>query len=168
MTRSLSNTDGLDEADKRFLEQIKTVGWNVTNVLKRAGEVGPGWSFSCGIYFKFRHPEIAIFGLDSETRTQVINNVGLAIQNGKTFGIAEQYGDIFERSLCTFRKVHESQYAEYLGWALWFYEGCEFPVLQFFWPDKNGRYPWNEDCNSAVRQEQPLLFMEREATDNVG
>lgn len=158
MTRSLGNEN--HPADRRFLEQIEEFGWNVTHVQKKEGEAGPDWSFSCGLYSSFRHPEIVIFGLESERRQIVINNIGLEIKKGRKFAPGVEYFKTFERCGCMLRPVCESRFSDYLGWALWFYEGENFPALQCFWPDKAGHYPWEQGCDSYVREEQPLLFVE--------
>jgi hypothetical protein len=40
-----------------------------------------------------------------------------------------------------FRKITEEYYRKYLGYAVWFYESLDFPVLQCVWPDKMSRFP---------------------------
>jgi hypothetical protein len=158
MTRIPSNREGLHKADQKFLSDIEDYGWSVMNVHKKAGEEGPDWSFSTGIFFKFQHPEIIIFGLDSNTMTCIINNIGKEVESGKHFEPGREYSDLFERCLCMFRIVAQDHYRDYLGWAIWFYEQDPFPVLQCFWPDKNGFYPWDLRCDLHVRSAQPLLF----------
>jgi len=168
MTKSLANPEGLDAADRKFLSDIDRVGWHITNILRRAGEEDdgtPDWSFSCGLYSNFHHPEIVMFGLDSERRTDLINIIGHQVKDGKRFETSDNYGDIFERCLCAFRPVHQSWYADYLGLALWFYETYDFPVIQAFWPDKADLYPWEVGCNSFVRGQQPLLFHPKAPTE---
>jgi uncharacterized protein DUF4262 len=44
-------------------------------------------------------------------------------------------------------------------YALWFYEDDPFPLMQCFWPDKEGRFPWDDGCDDYVRNAQPLLFV---------
>jgi hypothetical protein len=34
----------------------------------------------------------------------------------------------------------------HLGYALWFYCGMGFPVLQVVWPDRSGHFPWDPKC----------------------
>gem|GEM_PF-2988345 len=66
--------------------------------------------------------------------------------------------DILTRYNCQFRNVAPAHYREYFGWAIWFYEKDPFPVLQCFWPDRDGHYPWNPECPSEIALLQPLLF----------
>ena len=46
----------------------------------------------------------------------------------------------------------------FLGNAAWFYRSPDFPVLQCFWPDAQGRFPWDPACDPDWRQDQPLLY----------
>jgi hypothetical protein len=38
-----------------------------------------------------------------------------------------------------------------------FYKSGDFPVLQLVWPDKQRRWPWDDDFNPAWIWQQPLL-----------
>ena len=42
-----------------------------------------------------------------------------------------------------------------MGWAVWYYGGSEFPVLQAIYPDLNNRFP--EDAGFDAAFQQPLL-----------
>lgn len=65
--------------------------------------------------------------------------------------------------MCCCREVAEKWFEPFLGYAIWFYGGLRFPVLQIIWPDKEQRYPWQPQFSSAWRRAQPLLY-EREAS----
>ncbi|MGA9352382.1 MAG: DUF4262 domain-containing protein [Terriglobales bacterium] len=158
MTRDPRLRDGLHPADGRFLSQIETHGWNVTTVFKSEGESGPEWAYSTGLFYSYQHPEIAIFGLDLDNMHEIVNNIGDEVKKGNKFKAGAEYMEIFERIGCRFREVHLRHYEAYFGWAIWFYEEDAFPVLQCFWPDKHGKYPWEDGCSDFVRTAQPLLF----------
>ena len=55
-------------------------------------------------------------------------------------------------------ELEKQYYRVYLGFARWFYEGDEFPVLQCIWPDKAHRYPWHSEVSEQFRQRQPVLY----------
>jgi hypothetical protein len=55
--------------------------------------------------------------------------------------------------------VHTNHYRDYVGYALWFYEEDPFPLLQCFWSDEEGRFPWEEGCSEYAREAQPLLYL---------
>jgi Domain of unknown function (DUF4262) len=158
MVRDASHPDNSGPADQKFLGQIETYGWNVTNVFRREGQTGPDWSYSTGLFHTFRHPEIVIFGLELDNMQKIVNVIGSEIKGGGEFESGKEYQNIFASCGCQFRPVDASRYADYLGWALWFYNGDSFPVLQCFWPDREGHYPWDPACSAGVVELQPLLF----------
>jgi hypothetical protein len=110
------------------------------------------------LFDSYRHPEIVIFGLDLDTMHKIINNIGDKVRVGSLFEPWNEYQDIFARCGCQFRPVDPSYYRDYLGWAIWFYKADPFPVLQCFWPDRQGRYPWDPVCDPGIITSQPLLF----------
>lgn len=158
MVRDLRDRDDLPAADRSFLSNIKKYGWNVTNVFASEGETGPEWSYSTGLYHSFQHAEIAVFGLKIENMHKIINNIGEAVKNGARFEAGNEYHDIFARIGCRFQSVPRAHYKEYFGWGIWFYEQDALPMLQCFWPDRDGRYPWDPRCSPHVASLQPLLF----------
>jgi len=158
MVRDRSHPDNSHPADQKFLAQIETHGWNVTNIFRREGETGPEWSFSTGLFHTYQHPEIVIFGLELDIMHKIINNIGDAVKVGTRFEPGNEYQDIFARCGCQFRPFDTAFCADYLGWAIWFYNGDPFSVLQCFWPDRERYYPWDPACSPDVVSVRPLLF----------
>jgi hypothetical protein len=156
MTRELQDRDNLHHADQKFLSDIEAYGWNVTTVFAKEGEIGPEWAYSTGLFHVLQHPEIVIFGLELSNMQKIINNIGTEVKGGRRFEPGNEYHDIFAKCGCQFRRLDRNYYRDYLGWAVWFYEGDAFPVLQCFWPDREGHYPWDPAC--AAASVQPLLF----------
>jgi len=155
MVRTLSDNN-LDDSDRKLLSDIERVGWHV--VMIQEYDSIPGWAFSVGLFKTFNHPEIVVFGLPLELSGQVINGIGTDIQRGITFNPSQEYRDILEDVLCTFRPVTQRWYPPFLGYAEWYYRGDDFPVLQCIWPDKQQHYPWQPEFNKAWLRAQPLLF----------
>jgi hypothetical protein len=153
--------DGLSRADANFLEIIEKYGWHVMSVAPRTdSEDKQEWfSYSTGLYLRFGQPEIIVFGLDSDTGTRILNEIGKQMKKGRTFELGTDYHDIFADEVpCQFKAVHRSQYEQYVCFSTWFYEATDFPVWQCIWPDRDGIYPWLQDCNPEVAHLQPLLF----------
>ena len=159
MTRSLDEKDGLDRADLKLLADVKEHGWHIVRVFRSADETGPEWAFSVGIFHTLLHPEIILFGLDLHTCARIINEIGAQVRAGKRFDRDGEFGDIFAEPVkCAFRPVAPKYFGDYVGFAQWFYQADPFPLLQCFWPDKEGRYTWSRECDKSVRGAQPLLF----------
>ena len=155
MVHSLAD-DNLDDSDRKLLADIDRVGWHVVMIPEEEGT--PGWSFSVGLFKTFNHPEVVVFGLPLELSGQVINGIGADIQKGNTFESGQEYPEILEGVLCTFRMVARRWYRPFFGYAGWYYQGHEFPVLQCIWPDRQQHYPWQPEFKQAWLWAQPLLF----------
>lgn len=155
MVRTLKDA-GLDDGDRKLLSDIERVGWHVVMIPEEEGT--PGWSFSVGLFKRFNHPEIVVFGLPLELSGEVINAIGRDIKKGQAFEAGQEYPEILEGVLCTFRPVLRQWYRPFLGYAGWYYRGPEFPVLQCIWPDKKQHYPWDPKFKKAWYWAQPLLF----------
>jgi Domain of unknown function (DUF4262) len=54
--------DGLPPGDAKFLEIIDKFGWHVMSVAPRLGEQGEIFSYSTGLYMRFKQPEILLCG----------------------------------------------------------------------------------------------------------
>jgi hypothetical protein len=159
MTKSLEEKPGLSAPDAKVLGDIQTVGWHITGVFARKNEKGPEWAFSIGLFHSFQHPEVVVFGLPFARCMDTVNVIGKEVQKGKRYEPGGEYTDILQDPYrCVFREVDRQHYSDYVGYALWFYEDDPFPLMQCFWPDKKGLFPWNDGCNDYVRNAQPLLF----------
>jgi Domain of unknown function (DUF4262) len=159
MTKSLEQESGLSAPDAKVLGDIKRVGWHVTGVFGQEHEEGPGWAFSIGLFHTFQQSEVVVFGLPFQTCMSIVNVIGLQVQAGKRYEPEVEYTDILQQPYrCAFREVDHQHYSDYVGYALWFYEDDPFPLMQCFWPDKKGLFPWDDGCDDYVKNVQPLLF----------
>jgi hypothetical protein len=159
MTRDPKDRSGLKPLDAKFLAGIEQYGWFVTKVAPVVGDDGGCFAYSTGLYFRFRQPEIVMFGLSLEVMHKIINVIGNEMKRGITFVPDQDYSDVLERYSCRFKFVDRSQYKAHLGRSIWFYEKYDFPTLQCFWPDKNGYFPWQSECSPGIRKLQPFLFL---------
>ena len=146
----------LDESEREVLGHVERHGWNVTNIHERDG--APGWAFTIGLFETFGHPEVAIFGMDLQTRHSILNWIGKNVREGNSFTAGQEHDWVFEGYNCWSRDVQRSWYKDLFGWAVWFYGGTEFPMVQCFWPARDGTYPWEDASAFFVRQ--PLLYEE--------
>jgi hypothetical protein len=160
MTRSLEEADDLSSLDAKVLREIHTDGWQITGVLAREQEQGPDFAYSIGFFHTMEHPEVILFGLPVETSMKAVNVIGLDIQSGLKFQTNRIYEGILKPPhLCCFKEVDSRYYREHVGYALWFYESDPFPMLQCFWSDQYGRFPWDKDCSPYAREAQPMHLL---------
>ena len=138
---------------------IDEYGWAVTKVAPRVGDQGECFAYSTGLFLRFGQPEIIMFGLPLDDMHRMLNIIGAQMREGLRFESGRDFPDILDKYPCQFRIVDPTQYREHVGWSIWFYENLEFPVLQCFWPDKNGFFPWQAECSPRVRELQAFLFL---------
>ena len=147
---------GLSDTDRELLRRLESHGWYVIKV--GASDVEPAFAYSLGLYEKFRHPELILFGLDLETMHQLINDAGEQISKGHQYESGQQYGDLLDDYPCAFRVVTREKYGRHLTYTQWFYNGSDFPALQMVWPDMNSRFPWDTNFDERYRQDQLALY----------
>ena len=141
--------------DAQMRADIATYGWHVIKVPE--DDEGPAFAFTIGLFKRFEHPELLIFGLPLETMHQMLNTAGEAVRAGQAYTAGQSTDDILQGYSCTFRAVPRNHYEAYLGSARWYYESDEFPVLQLIWPDREHRYPWEAPVDAWIRWAQPVL-----------
>ena len=145
----------MNPGDAQVHADIATFGWHVVQVPE--DDEGPGFAFTIGLYKRFQHPELIVFGLALDTMHLMLNGAGEAVCAGRTYAGGQSYDDLLEDYACTFRPVPPKHYEAFLGYALWYYNGDDFPALQLIWPDREHRYPWAAPAGAWIREAQPVL-----------
>lgn len=138
-----------DEAERKAVANVKKYGLHIIQVF--ADENNPQFSYSIGLYENYLHPEIIIIGLRHELAIVLLNNMAHDIKNGKTFTAGEYHEGVLDNFLCYFDEVPKSQYKDNVGWATWFYEGTDFPLIQCVYPTVKGKFPWDKDFPEDAR-----------------
>lgn len=147
--------DPTDPGEQKVVDDVREYGWHVINVLAE-GEL-PEFSYTIGLFQNYRHPEILVYGLPRDRAHPMVNELGGSIRDGQVFLAGRTYDEILRNHSCTFRIIPQAQYLKHLGWAMWFYEGGEFPALQLVYPDSGGRWPWQDGVAEGFRRRQPIL-----------
>ncbi len=151
MVRRSTDTD-LTAFDKKVLPTLEEWGWYVISVADE-----PRFSYSIGLFEHFKHPEIIVFGLDSQRSHRIVNDAGRRIREGHRYTLGVRYSDLLKDYDCEFRVVDPTRYDGFLNYALHYYRGSSFPALQLIWPDTHGNFPWDSDFEERFRADQPLL-----------
>ena len=150
-------TEPEDDYDRKLLHDVQEHGWHLIGIDDE--DSSPAYVFSIGMFHTLGHPEICMFGL-SQTATmgQIINGIGDLVRDGQHFKDGDESGDVLDGFQCAFRSVDPQVYQEFFGYARWFYEGDDFPMLQCVWPDREHRYPWDAEYEA---QSQPVMATHR-------
>lgn len=161
MTLDPTRRSAFPPKDREFLRIVDEHGWHVTFVAPREGskDKQEWWGYSTGIYYRYQQPEILLAGLGYDTTVILINSVGDEVKAGLRIEPDRPYNQFLRGYDVIFKPVHPSHMGDYVGFAIWFYERAPFPVLQMFFPDKKGKFPWEKGCQPEVKKRQPLLYL---------
>ena len=143
------------EAKKAIKENIEKFGCHLA--LLEADNYLPGFAYTIGLYEKFNHPEIICFGLSNKVMGAMLNHACDLIKEGKILKPDEHYSGFLQNFPIQFIEVNENFYADYVGYAGWYYNSFDFPLLQIVWTDKQSKFPWEDRFNVDWKFKQPLL-----------
>lgn len=148
-------TAELSPQQRKVLDDIAEHGLHIVHVPD--DDDGPGFSFTIGLWENFEQPEIIVFGLPGEVTEELLNAIADEADDGKRFAADSKHDGLLVDYPVRFFAVPKAAYRDYLGMACWAYEGDDFPCVQFVWPDKQGRWPWDEAVRDGFRDSQPVL-----------
>jgi hypothetical protein len=144
--------NGLGAEDERTIGHIEEFGCSVVSV-KRTN-YGLGWSYTIGIFDTCAKPELITVGLPPETAHFALNEAAKLMRAGADL-TKGRHRDLVGEVDCEFRPVDPKWITQLMGWATWYYNGTDFPVLQAVYPDLQNRFP--EDSEFDKGFEQPLM-----------
>ena len=152
----------LQEADERTITHIETYGCSVVQVGRTCDTEGPGWSYTIGVYDTCGKPEIIEVGLPFDTGHRLLNEAAKRLRSRVDLS-SGRHRDMVGEVDCEFRPVDPKWVKRLMGWACWYYDGADFPVLQAVYPDLGNRYPEDPGFDSYFRQ--PLMQPSAPMTD---
>lgn len=149
LINGLNMRTATDDNERKCLEDVKNHGLHIMHVFE--DEENPRFSYTVGLYENYLHPEIIIIGLKHELAHLLLHNAAYDIKKGTSYTSGEFHEGILDDFLCYFGDVPRSYYEEYVGWALWFYEGRDFPLIQCVYPTVAGKFAWEKDFPGDAR-----------------
>lgn len=150
-TRFLRSCE-LDAQEDRTISHIETHGCSVFRV--ESSTTGPSWSYTVGVYDTSGRPELITVGLLEPTARFLLNEAAGELRKGVNLA-QSRYRDLIGEVECEFRPVDRKWIRHLMGWAVWYNNGDDFPVLQAVYPDRENRFPEDEGFEEYFRQ--PLL-----------
>ena len=144
-------------SDHDIAEDVAKHGWSAISI----SDADPPFNYSCGLMTTFRHPELIVFGLESRELYAILAAMVADIRGGRSFAVPANYDGVLQGIPIAVRKVHPTQHELYLGYAMGHctytgnFGGLE--AVQIFWPDKQGRFPFQANCDLDVYRSQPRL-----------
>ena len=141
--------------EDKCLADIEQYGLHVMKVLGDAE--WPEFTYSVGFYHTFQLSEIIILGLRSDLAHWILNELADRARRGERFQVGDTLEGLLEGFPVQLRSLRDEHVEPHFGWARWFYDGQQFPVLQLVWPTTSGVWPWNPEASEEFRLKQPLL-----------
>ncbi len=142
----------LSKEDERTISHIEEFGCSVVNVTRT--KYGLGWSYAVGVFDTSGKPEIITVGLLPETAHFTLNEAA-KLQRAGVDLTTGRHRDVIGKVDCEFRPVARTWVEHLMGWALWYYDSDDFPVVQAVYPDLQNRFPEDEGFDKSF--EQPLM-----------
>jgi len=147
--------EGTDEVERRVRADIARHGWHV--VIVPPEDDAPGWAHTIGLLERYAHPELLVFGSAPQQLGALVNALGARVRAGRRLGPGDVLDDVLEGLPFALREVAPRWVPVFLGNAAWHYQRENLAVVQGFWPDRQGRFPWQPECLPEVCREQPRL-----------
>ncbi|WP_176930657.1 DUF4262 domain-containing protein [Actinacidiphila guanduensis] len=152
------------ERDSQIAQSVTDHGWHVMGV--GAGDEAPAdWAYSIGLWHTLRSPEVCVFGLPIPVGMPIVNSAGDGIRGGRPLEPDQRRDDVLNGYEVAVRPVHPSWYLDFFGAGVDFCQAPPWPVTQLFWPDKSGRFPWEDGVDHYCRRSQPLLWIQKSDTE---
>jgi hypothetical protein len=134
-----------DQQDARLRETIRAHGWAVQAVFGNHRRRHPDFAYTVGLW-GFGHPELLVVGLPAQTACRLLNELGELVRAGGVL----RAGDTVDcpelrggRTLCL-RRVPDPERILFVAQNVYGGPGLRVvPALQVFYPDSQGRYPWD-------------------------
>jgi hypothetical protein len=157
---SESSPDAMPDAMEQAIHaHVAQFGWHVQFVSPTSDENRPAWAYTIGLYRSYRHPELAIAGVDMNEVHKTLSVLVRQIQAGTPIRPAQVYTELFADGIFVrFFDIDPRWYAACFGRAIDFYGGTDFPMLQGVWSDTAGRFPWDAGHDSRLANRQFYLF----------
>jgi hypothetical protein len=146
---------------------IEKLGWHIVGV---KGQGGPGFLFTIGLWKSYKHPEILLFA-PSEDPSNMANPLVALVKQvaaGETLKSGDLLGKVFRDQEGAVRDVLRQWLSSFMGTAGGVYGNWDFPVIQVYWPDKAGLFPWQSGFNPDLYPLQPVLYQDNLVLANVG
>jgi hypothetical protein len=152
----------IETEDEYIAKSIHKHGWHTISV--DASEYTPRFIYTIGLMETYDHPEVIVFGFDSQFAHTLLCNLVDDVKNGKTYGEDGIYEELLEGFPVAIRHVHPTQHIFYFGYALGHIRHIgkigHLEAVQLLWPDKTSTFPFEAGCDADVCRLQPRLDLE--------
>jgi len=162
----MAHKENCDGTSPPIEEMILKQGFFLANF--EADGYLPAFSYTIGLFEKCSHPEVLIMGLPVQTHAGLLESICEEIKTGITYEAGKSYSGILNEYDVQFLRIADEYLPSYFGFGREYYKYQPFPAIQLVWPDKKGKWPWddsfNEDflfCQKLLDRDVHFQFFER-------
>jgi hypothetical protein len=153
----------LNKVELNIIEHVERVGWSIMKVGPRADSDDPQewFAYTIGLPKSFGWPEMICFGLSLDLMGTLLNDAVAECRERNAVPVAGlRLSNIIKNADVKFIDGDRIPLS-YLNSARWFAEHSRaegaLKRLQMLWPDKNGAFPGEAECEEGVRAAQTPL-----------
>lgn len=145
--------------DDEIAQVVKEHGWYAASVYDHE----PPFLYTIGLMQTCCHPELITFGLEPSNAHALFSGIIRDLRAGRSYAEPGIYTIVLGQDAhrVGLRRVHPTQHPLYLGFAMGFMRTIgrigELEAMQAFWPDHDGKFPFEVGCDLAVYGLQPRL-----------
>ena len=129
----------------------------------------PKYGYTVGLFEKYNHPEIIIFGVNHRKCIETFYHITFLIEHENKRMVPLEYNyDILEDLPVMFCEMGLIASWDYLELANYYYEDKTliYPAMQMIWPDRYGVFPWDEKYDFRLKGNQSLISNYEEGMNN--
>lgn len=150
------NKKSIDMGKNKFIEDVRKdiadYGCSVISI----DDEEPPFAYTVGLWPRFKHPELIMFGLPGGVMANILNAIATKIAAGAEFKESSHLADVGGKFGVHVKPLHEAYLSRYFGFGLQFHEQV-FPIAQVVWPDREGRFPEEPGYDDSYSDMQPVL-----------
>lgn len=145
--------------DEEIAEIVRQHGWFAAQI----NDADPPFAYTIGLMKTCNHPEFIVFGVEADSSYALLKGLFRDTKQGKSYSEPGIYTIELgvDQHRIGIRRVHRTQHPLHLGFAMGFLTNNgrigELEALQAFWPDRQGKFPFEAGCDAAVAHLQPRL-----------
>lgn len=147
-----------DLRDRTIAQNVREHGWHTMGV---TGYDTPDWAYSIGMWHTHGGYDVCVTGLPVENAMALVAKIARQVRDGRALGAEKRRLGVIEGYEVATRAVHPSWYPSMFGAGLDFFQTPPWPMLQAVWPDRQGRFPWEEGADLERGDQQPYLWVDR-------
>lgn len=145
----------LTAAERQIFADIAEHGVHIVHV--PASDGAPEYAYTLGLWHTYQHPEVLVLGLAPEVASDLLEGLTDEIDAGRAFAAGAKCEGLVAHYPVWFGVVTAAQVQQWLPRVGWIYDGAEVACVQLVYPDKQGRWPWQDDVRDGFRALQPVL-----------